>query len=243
MFFVFTPVQYLLVGLSRGTYQWLFGVSARTAISTACTASRIPVYALLFIPARIAFSGDHKRFLERSAKIQAGLLICVYALSYAPALLNLRLTHVERRTVARHPLAPAECRAAVLLHPDRPAPGRPAVRLEPVVGRRVIAPAINATRTWEGFLGGVTSATLVGALLWWATPFHFWEAACMSMVVAVMGFARRHGHVGHQTRPGRGGLRHAGRRGTRGVLDRIDSLCFAAPVFYHLTRCFFSTVP
>ena len=49
----------------------------------------IPVYAFLFIPARIALAGDYKRFLERTAKIQAGLLICVYCLSYAPALLTL----------------------------------------------------------------------------------------------------------------------------------------------------------
>ncbi len=44
----------------------------------------IPVYAFLFVPAGIAISGDSKRFLERTAKIQSGLLICVYCLSYAP---------------------------------------------------------------------------------------------------------------------------------------------------------------
>ena len=58
----------------------------------------IPVYAFLFIPARIAMSGDAKRFLERTAKIQAGLLICVYCLSYAPALLTLELPEPERRS-------------------------------------------------------------------------------------------------------------------------------------------------
>lgn len=52
----------------------------------------IPVYAFLLIPARIALSGDSKRFLERIARIQAGLLICVYCLSYAPALLTLPLS-------------------------------------------------------------------------------------------------------------------------------------------------------
>src|SRR5438132_7875897 len=52
----------------------------------------IPVYASLLVPARIAISGDPKRFLERVAKIQAGLLICVYCLSHAPAILSLELT-------------------------------------------------------------------------------------------------------------------------------------------------------
>ena len=49
----------------------------------------IPVYGLLFVTARVAFSGDPKRFLERTAKIQAGLVLCIYCLSLAPALLYL----------------------------------------------------------------------------------------------------------------------------------------------------------
>src|SRR3954453_13621643 len=52
----------------------------------------IPVYWSLFVPAPIAISGAPKRFLERVAKIQAGLLICVYCLSHAPAILSLALT-------------------------------------------------------------------------------------------------------------------------------------------------------
>ena len=54
----------------------------------------IPVYAFLFIPARIAIAGDFKRFLERMAKIQSGLLICVYCLSFAPALLYLEMPRI-----------------------------------------------------------------------------------------------------------------------------------------------------
>src|SRR5205807_1799442 len=75
-FIVFTPLQYVLVAINA------------YAIYTIM----IPVYASLFVPARIAISGDPKRFLERVAKIQAGLLICVYCLSHAPAILSLVLT-------------------------------------------------------------------------------------------------------------------------------------------------------
>lgn len=80
---IFTPLQYILIGLGSTAnsvydYYGLYSIM-------------IPVYASLFIPTRIAFSGDHKRFLERSAQIQAGLLVCVYSLSYAPALLYLNL--------------------------------------------------------------------------------------------------------------------------------------------------------
>jgi phosphatidate cytidylyltransferase len=191
---------------------------------------------------RIAFSGDQKRFLERSAKIQAGLLVCVYALSFAPALLNLRLTRSNGELWRDDPscLPNAGLLFFFIL----------IVQLQDVlqdvwsrlVGRRVIAPAINASRTWEGFLGGVTNATLVGALLWWATPFNFWQAACMSMVVAVTGFAG--GMVMSAIKRDRGVADYGTLvQGHAGILDRIDSICFAAPVFYHLTRCFFSTVP
>ena len=77
VFFVITPVQYILVGMGEDWYP-IYSIL-------------IPVYGWLFIPSRIAFTGDAKRFLERSAKILAGLIICVYSLSYAPAILGLTL--------------------------------------------------------------------------------------------------------------------------------------------------------
>ncbi len=81
VFFVFTPLQYILVTRLTLTdsYDYELFVIA------------VPVFGFLFIPTRIALAGDSKRFLERAAKIQAALLICVYALSYAPALLYLDL--------------------------------------------------------------------------------------------------------------------------------------------------------
>jgi len=227
VFFVFTPAQYVLVGLSQSID--LYGLYSVA----------IPVYAFLYIPARIAFWGDPKRFLERSAKIQAGLFICVYCLSYAPALLNLNLVTSK-----------GEPWGDVVFH--LPNAGLLfyfflIVQLEDVLqsvwsrlaGRRVIAPKINGSRTWEGFMGGVASATLIGALLWWATPFRPWEAACMSMIIAVTGFA---GSMVMSAIKRDRGVEDYGTlvQGHAGVLDRIDSICFAAPVFFHLTQYFFS---
>jgi phosphatidate cytidylyltransferase len=239
VFFVFTPLQYVLISLSRNTYANWFDVPHRDFYGLYSIV--IPVYGLLFIPMRIALSDDPKRFLERSAKIQVGLFICVYCLSYAPALLNLPL-----RTSGGDPWG----------EPDSHLPNAGllfyfilVVQLGDVLqylwsrlaGRRVIAPKINASRTWEGLLGGVTSTTLVGALLWWATPFQFWQAACMSMVVATTGFG---GSMVMSAIKRDRGVADYGTlvQGHHGVLDRIDSLCFAAPVFYHLTRYFFSQV-
>ena len=108
------------------------------------------------------------------------------------------------------------------------------------LGRRVIAPEINASRTWEGFFGGVATTALLGALLWWVTPFRIWEAACLAAVTAVMGFA---GSITMSAIKRDRGVRDTGTlvQGHAGVLDRIDSMCFSAPVFFHLTRFFFSS--
>ncbi len=257
VFFVFTPLQYVLVGLGQEFYG-LYSIM-------------IPVYGSLFIPARIAISGDHRRFLERSAKISVGLLICVYALSYAPALLDLDLRtwkpapnpgSLSTEEGAEPLAAPTsfdedETAAAAGGEPvQRPWNGSNAgllfflvviVQLSDVfqyiwgrlLGHRVIAPEINASRTWEGFFGGVATTTVAGTLLWWATPFRLWEAACMSLIIAIMAFAG--GMTLSAVKRDRG-VADTGTlvQGHAGVLDRIDSVCFAAPVFFHLTRYFFS---
>jgi phosphatidate cytidylyltransferase len=229
----------------------------------------IPVYASLYIPARIALSGDARRFLERSAKIQFSLLICVYSLSYAPALAHLDL--LTSKPVAAKPASPngevAPPQAAdenAEAEPQAPEPRRRweeggragllfyfilIVQLSDVfqyawgklLGQRVIAPQINASRTWEGFIGGALTTAIVGAMLWWVTPFRIWEAACMSFVTAVMGSA---GGMTMSAIKRDRGVTDTGTlvQGHAGVLDRIDSICFAAPVFFHLTRYFFSDV-
>jgi phosphatidate cytidylyltransferase len=254
VFFLCTPLQFLLVGMDRyGLYSIL-----------------IPVYAFLFIPARIAFAGDPKRFLERTAKIQAGLLICVYCLSYAPALMTLKPAHAEARAGGPGTEATADGAEAPL--PEKPpaadnaaadnneplaASGETAprnnaglllffvliVQLSDVLqyawaqipSRHVIAPTISPGRTWEGLLGGTASVALVGAVLWWATPFPFWLAAGMSMVISLMAAA---GGMTMSAIKRDRGVKDYGTlvEGHGGVLDRIDSICFAAPVFFHFTR-------
>lgn len=220
VFFAFTPAQYILVGLGQSYYD-LYSVL-------------IPVYATLFIPARIAIAGDSRRFLERSAKIQAGLLICVYALSHAPALADLSLVtrgdndELVPWTGGRAGLLFYFVLLVQLADVFQYAWGK-------LLGRRVIAVNINASRTWEGFIGGVLSTAVVGALLFWVTPFNIWESACMAMVIAAMGFS---GSMTMSAIKRDRGVQDYGTlvQGHPGLLDRIDSLCFAAPVFFHLTR-------
>jgi len=236
VFFLLAPLQYVLIWLGPE----MFGLYSIA----------IPVYGFLFIPARIALSGDYKRFLERAAKIQAGLLICVYTLSFAPALLDLELVSYnvspaqaaqEETNAIEVDVASNVSTAGLLFYFLLIAQLNEVMQYfwSQLLGRHVIAPEINSSRTWEGFCGGVASSTLVGILLWWATPFNYWQSACMAAVIAILGFA---GGMTMSAIKRDRGVQDFGTlvEGHVGVLDRIDSICFAAPVFYHLTKFFFT---
>lgn len=226
----FTPAQYLLIALEHANVTW----RARPINYYDLYSIMLPVYASLLIPARIALSGDAKRFLERSAQITFGLLICVYSLSFAPALINLKLTTSDGTPWSGSPAGLLFFLVLVSQLSDimQWTWGH-------LVGKQVIASEVSTSRTWEGFAGGTLSTGLIGAALYWVTPFHFWESACMSMVIGVMGMFG--GMTMSAIKRDRGVNDYGSLvMGHAGVLDRIDTLCFAAPVFYHLTRFFFS---
>ncbi len=208
-FFVITPVQYLLV--AREWYG-LFSVF-------------IPVYAFLFVAIRSALAGETTDFLARTARTQWALMVCVYCVSHVPALLMLKIPGFENGN--------ARLLLFFLI----------IVQLSDVLqyvwgklfGRRKIAPVLSPSKTWEGFVGGVLSASAVGAALWWATPFAPWQAALFSLGITLMGFFG--GLVMSAIKRDRG-VKDYGNliEGHGGVMDRIDSVCFAAPVFFHLVR-------
>ena len=214
-FFIVTPLQYFLIWIE---WYGLFSIL-------------IPVY-VVHLPGHPdgARRQTRPRFLERTATYQWGLMICVYFVSYVPALLMLRIPGYERADAGADVLSRArgavQRRAAVRLGKDRSAGGR-------------VAPSISPNKTWEGLLGGMSvrhrhrHRDLVGdAVL--ARP----RPALMALVVTVMGFAG--GLIMSAIKRDRG-VKDYGTliEGHGGMLDRIDSLCFAAPVFFHLTRYFY----
>ncbi|MBO0687705.1 MAG: phosphatidate cytidylyltransferase, partial [Candidatus Dormibacteraeota bacterium] len=208
-FFVVTPLQYLLVAFKA---YGLFTVM-------------IPVYAFLFLAIRIVLSGQTSGFLTRAAEIQWALLICVYSLSYAPALLALNLTGFAGQ-------GPKLLLFLVLVDQFSDVFQYVVGKL---FGRHRVAPTVSPNKTWEGFLGGTALAVLLGAGIWWLTPFAAWQAAALALAIALMGFGG--GLVMSAVKRDRG-VKDFGTmiRGHGGVLDRIDSLTFAAPVFFHLVR-------
>lgn len=211
-FFVIMPLQYFLIGI-----QW-YGFFA----------IMIPVLAFVFVPTSIAIAGDTANFLERAAKIQFGIMVCAYCLSHAPALLLLKIPGYEGQD------------ARLLLYlviVDQMSDVLQFVWGK-LIGRNKIAWRVSPSKTWEGFFGGVLSATALGAALWWATPFTPLQSAGMSFTICILGFC---GGLVMSAIKRDIGIKDFGRviEGHGGILDRIDSLCFAAPIFFHLVRYYF----
>lgn len=203
----------------------------------------IPVYAFLFLPVLLALSGRTESFLHRAALSQWGLMVCVYALSYLPAVLQLPVVFRDGKAAADgSPVGSGGPEAgALLLFLVVVVQGSDVLQYlwGKTVGRHKIAPTVSPNKTWEGFVGGILSATALGAALWWLTPFTPWQAAVLALLSCVLGFAG--GLVMSSLKRDRG-IKDFGTLipGHGGILDRMDSLIFAAPVFFHLTRFFFA---
>lgn len=203
----------------------------------------IPVYGFLLLSVVAAIGGDTREFLARSATVQWALMACVFAISHVPALLQLPVA-MELGREAAEGSAPGS---------GGPMGGRLVLFLIFVVqgsdvlqyiwgkllGRHHIAPRVSPNKTWEGFVGGVVTASLLGAALYWVTPFTPWQAGALALVSCLMGFAG--GLVMSAVKRDRG-IKDFGQLipGHGGVLDRLDSVVFAAPVFFHLVRFFFT---
>ena len=104
-----------------------------------------------------------------------------------------------------------------------------------LLGRRKIAPRLSPGKTVEGFFGGVLSATAIGLMLYWITPFTPLQAGLMAFTIAIMGFCG--GLVMSAIKRDRG-VKDWGHtiEGHGGFIDRLDSVVFSAPIFFHLTR-------
>ena len=208
-FFIVLPAQYFLIYID---WYGLYSIF-------------IPVYAFLLLPILEVTAGDTKRFLERAAKMQWGLMVCVFCISHVPALLTLDIPGYEGRNILLIVFLVLVVQSSDVLQ----------YVWGKLFGKHKIAPDVSPSKTLEGLVGGVASATALGAALWWITPFTVWQAALMALAVNVMGFLG--GLVMSAIKRDRG-VKDWGHmiEGHGGMLDRLDSVVFAAPVFFHATR-------
>jgi len=206
-FFVVLPFQYILVAVD-----W-YGMSS----------IMIPVYAFLGLPIVSALRRDTTRFMERVAEVQWGLMTCVYCVAYMPALLMLPIEGFEGRGLFLILFLGLVVQGAELLR-------------ELMQRRMPMSNAANPLLVEFGVIAVVGAA--LGAVLSWMTPFGLLPAAGLGVATAALGLAgslvmeavRRDRGV-EDWRRGHPSDRHA-----TGLLDRLERLVFAAPVFFHLVR-------
>jgi len=188
----------------------------------------IPVYAFLILPWLMAVIGQTRGYLSSVALFHWGLMTCVYNIGYAAFLM---------RTPASEAPAGAAGLVFFLLV---------ATEFNDVAqyvwgklfGRNKIIPKVSPNKTWEGFLGGWATTA---ALIWFVgpvfTPLHGIGLATMAFVLPVAGFA---GDVTMSAIKRDIGVKDTSHLipGHGGILDRIDSLTFTAPLYFHLLAWF-----
>ena len=210
-FFIVLPLQYALV--------WHREFNLFTVF--------IPVYVFLAIPVVSALGNDPQRFLERNAKLQWGIMVCVYGMSHVPALLLLQFRGFEGRMAFLLVFLVLVVQTCMLV--------------QHLVARRLdrpVAPAISESFQWRSWAAGLVAGGLLGAALAGLTPFKPGRALAMALIACAAGSL---GHLVMKAIKRDRGVTHwgsAGRSvtGTSGLLDRVDALCFAAPVFFHSVR-------
>jgi phosphatidate cytidylyltransferase len=235
VFFVVLPVQYALVMYEHFNLFTVF----------------IPVYVFLAIPVVSALAGDPTAFLERNAKMQWGIMVCVFGLSHVPAILLLDFplynggqSYAGKNMFLLFHLVMVVQLCMVIQHMswrwfDQKTWGKNAQGSK---WNRAVAPNVSKSFNWASWLLGISVASLVGGLLAGITPFIPAQAVAMSFIACVAG---SFGHLVMKALKRDRGVTHwaGGAKsvtGAGGLLDRIDSLCFAAPVFFHSVHWYFN---
>lgn len=214
-FFVVLPVQFAMV-ITRSFN--LFTVF-------------IPVYVFLLLPVVSALAGDTHRFLERNAKLQWGIVVCVYGTSHIPALLLLNFPQYQGKNAFLVFFLVFVVQSCMIV--------------QHLVGRKLkrapSAPNVSKSFNWTSWMIAVAVGSLIGGLMAGLTPFKPAQAVAMAFIACVSGSL---GHLVMKALKRDRGIPNWGKRGigvtgASGLLDRVDALCFAAPVFFHSVRWYF----
>ncbi len=214
--FLAVPIQYLWIGLDPPWYG-MFIIF-------------IPVYMLLALPVRMVLSKETKGFVESASQIHWGMMIFVFGLSHMAYLLTFPTiadTAANGRTLVLFLVFVVEMSDVLQYIWGK------------TLGRHKIIPAVSPNKTWEGFIGGIASAMLLSLGIRFLTPFSIKETLLVSFLITVAGFC---GGAVMSAVKRDFGVKDFGSviPGHGGMLDRVDSLCYAAPVFFHYVRYFYT---
>ncbi len=186
----------------------------------------IPVYMFLIIPTRMIFAKQTEGFLRSAGTIQWGLMIAIFSISHTAYLLILPV--IEETASGGIGLLLYLVFLTQFNDVAQYVWGKS-------FGKHKIIEAISPKKTWEGFLGGVVSTTALSIIIHsFLTPFSWSHAIIAGMIISIAGFM---GDITISALKRDLGIKDTGQSipGHGGVLDRIDSLTFSAPLFFHFT--------
>lgn len=213
--FLAIPIQYLWIALNPPWYG-MFIIF-------------IPVYMMLALPVRMVLSKETRGFVESASQIQWGMMIFVFGLSHMAYLLTFPTmgeSSANGRTLVLFLVFVVEMSDVLQYIWGK------------TLGRHKIIPTISPNKTWEGFIGGIASAMLLSLAIRFLTPFSIGETLLVSLFITVAGFC---GGAVMSAVKRDFGVKEFGSviPGHGGMLDRVDSLCYAAPIFFHYVRYFY----
>ncbi len=211
--FVAVPIQYLWVGIHWYGMFLIF----------------IPVYMFLILPTRLVLARETAGFVAAASQIQWGLMAFVFGLSHLAMLSTLPSLHdksVNGRTLLLFLVFVVEISDVLQFVWGK------------TLGRHKILPAVSPNKTWEGFLGGVLTTSFASLGIRFLTPFSVLESIGVALLLTIAGFF---GGAVMSAVKRDFGVKDFGELipGHGGMLDRVDSLCYAGPVFFHYVRYFY----
>lgn len=187
----------------------------------------VPVYAFLFLPMRMVMVGETRHFLRSAGTIHWGLMLMVFSLSHLAYLLALPPEG-----------NPAAGGAGLVLYLVFLTQFNDVAQYTwgKMLGRHKVVPSVSPQKTVEGLVGGVATTTVLGWLLAsWLTPLSDMQGLIAGLLIGVAGFI---GDVNISALKRDLGVKDSGQLipGHGGILDRVDSLTYAAPLFFHYVK-------
>jgi len=191
----------------------------------------IPVWIFLLLPTVMALNGETSGYIRAVGTVSWGLMMTVFTISHMAFLL-----------FAMGPANPIAGGAGLLFFLVFIAQFNDVAQFTwgKLFGKHKITPTVSPKKTWEGFLGGAVTSVIVAAIIGpYLTPMDTVWSGLAGAIIAVAGFL---GDITESAVKRDLGVKDAGQLipGHGGVLDRIDSLTYAAPVFTHFFRYFFT---
>ncbi|MDF1695312.1 MAG: phosphatidate cytidylyltransferase [Saprospiraceae bacterium] len=184
----------------------------------------IPVVMFLLLPMRLVLKGNTDGITKSMSILHWSLMLTVFGLSHMAYLLSLPPidgVNIDGRELLLFLVFLTEINDVLQFTWGK------------LFGKYKVIPKVSPNKTWEGLIGGLVCTTGVGYLLIFLTPFTVPQVLVVSFLIALSGFI---GDIVMSSIKRDIGVKDTGTTipGHGGILDRIDSLAYTAPTFFHL---------